>query len=192
MSEERNQESRRSDNYRGGRNSGYGGRGRGRNNRGGGGGFRGRRPPRRDPHEDERIQRLIRNAQDMLVDSTQAVCLEDLNAYERKRVHQFYDRKDDYETKTYRNGEEYLLWIFPVGKLRQYALDQAQSSLETGEQINLPPMSNYERFIVHDALKDIESIETNSFGEDDERHIRITPVRFGRKIKKIVKKLKLF
>lgn len=168
--------------------------GRGQDRRGGrGGSYRGGRDRfSRNRGEDEKIQRIIRNAQEMLANTVQAICLEDLNAYERKRIHQFFDNKSDFETKTYRNGEDYLLWIFPVGKLRQFAQEKAQEALDSGQEIDLPPMSNYERFIIHDALKGSESVETHSFGEAEERHIRITPVRFGRRLKKIVKKLKLF
>lgn len=147
---------------------------------------------RRNRQEDEKIQKLIRNAQEMLEHSNQAICLENLNAYERKRVHQFFDNKADFETKTYRNGEEYLLWIFPIAKLKQYAEEKAREALDSGIEIDLPPMSNYERFIIHDALKSMESVETSSYGESEERHIRITPVKFGRRLKKMVKKLKLF
>ncbi|RMD95884.1 MAG: hypothetical protein D6814_12440 [Calditrichaeota bacterium] len=161
---------------------------------------RGRRGPNRRNHsrhgrsreEDEKIQRLIRNVQELLADTNQAICLEDLNAYERKKIHQFFDNKADFETKTYRNGEEYLLWVFPITKLRQFAEEKARQALESGEEIDLPPMSNYERFIVHDALKSWDSVETTSYGEGDERHVRITPVRFGRKLKRMVKKIKFF
>ncbi len=151
---------------------------------------RGKHPRRRG--DDEKIQRLIRNIQELLADTNQAICLEDLNAYERKRIHQFFDNKADFETKTYRNGEDYLLWIFPVAKLRQFAEEKAREALETGEEIDLPPMSNYERFIVHDALKSWDNVETVSYGEGEERHVRITPIRFGRKLKRMVKKIKFF
>jgi len=161
------------------------------NNRGGHGG-RGGRPLGRNREDDEKIHKLIRNAQDLLADSNHAICLEDLNAYERKCIHHFFDNKADFETKTYRNNEDYLLWIFPIAKLRAYAEEKANEALNNGETIDLPPMSNYERFIIHDALKSFESVETNSFGENDERHIRITPVKFGRRFKKVIKKLKLF
>lgn len=173
-------------------NDGYkGGRPRGR--RGGNRPFRGkRRFQGRNREDDQRIQRLIRNAEEMLQHSNQAICLEDLNAYERKRIHQYFDGKPDFETKTYRNGEDFLLWIFPLKKLREYAYEKAQEALETGLEIDLPPMSSYERFIIHDALKSMESVETHSFGENEERHIRITPIKFGRRLKKMVKRLKLF
>lgn len=143
--------------------------------------------PRRE--EDEKVRELLRNVQQLLAESNQAVCLEDLNAYERKQVHQFFDRSPDFETKTYRDGEDYLLWVFPIAKLRQLAEDKAREALETGDEIDLPPMSNYERFIIHDALKTWDSIETESYGEADDRHVRIKPIRFGRKLKRIVKKI---
>ncbi len=158
------------------------GQGQGRANR--------QRPRRRE--EDEKIQRLIRNINDLLADTNQAICLEDLSAYERKRIHQYFDNKDDFETKTYRNGEDYLLWVFPIAKLRQLAEEKAREALELGEEVDLPPMSNYERFIIHDTLKSWDSVETASFGEGEERHVRITPVRFGRKLKRMVKKIKFF
>ena len=167
------------------RNRGRSHGGHGRYNKG-----RGHRPRSRE--EDEKIQQLIRDVSEMLVDANQAICLEDLNAFERKKIHQYFDRKADYETKTYRNGEDYLLWIFPLTKLRQLAEARAREALETGKDIDLPPMSSYERFIIHDALKDWDSVETSSFGEGEERHIRIKPMPFGRKLKKIVKKIKLF
>ncbi len=181
MSQEKSTESRR-----------HGGRqGRGRpSNRGGGPRNRGRHGRNRE--DDERIQKIIRNAQDMLSDTSQAICLEDLNAYERKRIHQYFENKGDFETKTYRNGEDYLLWIFPVGKLRRLAEEKAQEALDTGEEVDFPPMSNYERFIIHDTLKSWDSVETTSFGEGDERFVRITPQRFGRRLKRIAKRLKIF
>ncbi|KAA3611006.1 MAG: hypothetical protein DWQ05_21185 [Calditrichaeota bacterium] len=176
MSDNRRRPPRNSD--RGGSRKGsYQGRGQQRN---------------RNSQDDEKIQKTIRNAQNMLEDSIDAVCLEELNAYERMRVHQFFDNKADFETKTYRNGEDHLLWIFPVGNIREYAIEKARECTKSGEEFELHPMSNYERFIVHDVLKDDESVETTSVGEGDERFVKIVPVRFGRKIRKIARKLKLF
>lgn len=156
------------------------------------GAYQGRGHRGRNRQDDEKIQKTIRNAQNMLQDSIEAVCLEGLNAYERMRVHQFFDDKADFETKTYRNEEEYLLWIFPVGNLRDYAVDKARESVKTGEEFEFRPMSNYERFIIHDVLKDDDTVETESIGEDEQRYVKIKPVRFGRKVRKMVRKLKLF
>lgn len=118
--------------------------------------------------------------------------MDDLSAFERKRVHEFFEHKLDFETKTYRDGEKHVLWIFPVGNLKKFAETKANEALNTGDAVVLSPMSNYERFIVHDALKDLESVETTSEGEGAERHVVITPVKFGRRLKRIAKKIKLF
>jgi predicted RNA-binding protein Jag len=85
-----------------------------------------------------------------------------------------------------------VLWIFPVANLKKFVGDKAQEALDRGEEVALPPMSNYERFIVHNVLKEFGSIETASVGEGAERHIEIHPKKFGRGLKKIVKKIKLF
>jgi hypothetical protein len=52
-------------------------------------------------------------------------------------------------------------------------------------------MSSYERFLAHEVLKDVESVESISVGEGAERHIQIQPKKFGRGLKKIIKKIKL-
>jgi len=139
-----------------------------------------------------RVDQLLQEAEQALTDSINAVHLDDLSAFERKRVHEFFEHKLDFETKTYRDGEKHVLWVFPVGNLKKYAEAKANEALESGEAVALPPMSNYERFIIHDALKDLESVETTSEGESAERHVVITPAKFGRRLKSIAKKIKLF
>jgi len=64
--------------------------------------------------------------------------------------------------------------------------------LRSGQKVNLPPMSSYERFVIHDALKDMDSITANSFGENKDRHIVLEPKAFGRGLKRIIKKIRLF
>ena len=49
----------------------------------------------------------------------------------------------------------------------------AEKVLETGELIELEPMSSYERRLVHLALQDIEGIETDSMGVGAERRVVI-------------------
>jgi len=151
--------------------------------------FGGRRPER----PDARITKMIHDAEKQLLDSYAPIQLESLNAFERKQIHQHFERrKSEYETKTYRRDEEYVLWIFPVENLKKYAASKATEALESGEEIALPPMSNYERFLVHSVLKEFDNVETVSVGEGPERHIEIHPKKFGRSLKKIVKKIKLF
>ena len=59
-------------------------------------------------------------------------------------------------------------------------------------QYPFPTMSNYERFLIHDFLKDNDRIETISIGEGDSRYIEIHPKKFGRKLKNIIRKIKFF
>ncbi len=163
---------------------------------GGGRGYGGRRAPSdfgRPEEVDARIQELIRATEEKMNTSHEPVALENLAPFERKQIHQHFERrKMMYETKTYRRGEEYVLWIFPVANLKKFAESKAQEALTRGEEIALPSMSNYERFIVHNILKEFGSVETSSAGEGDGRHIVIQPKKFGRSLRKIVKKIKLF
>lgn len=143
-------------------------------------------------HDRRRIEQLLREAEQTLADSIKAVTFDNLSAFERKHVHEFFEHNSAFETKTYRDGDKYVLWVFPVGNLKTFAQEKANEAVATSSVVALPPMSNYERFIIHDALKDMESVETSSEGEASERHVLISPVKFGRRLRKIVKKIKLF
>ncbi|MCG3120125.1 MAG: hypothetical protein ALAOOOJD_02750 [bacterium] len=175
------------------------GRGRGDDRRGG---RQERRPGRYRPsgegsfertEDDPRITALIHETEQKLTDSTQPVALPNLNAFERKQVHRYFDRlKPAFETKTYRGDDEvHVLWVFPVANLKKFAEAQAKQAVDTDNAVALPPMGSYERFIVHNVLKEIDSIESYSEGEGAERHICIQPKKFGRGLKKIIKKIKL-
>lgn len=171
-----------------------GGRGR---REGGGPRHGGRRPHpgfQEEPQEvDARIQEMIDAAEARLSASHQPITLENLTPFERKQIHQHFERrKMMYETKTYRRGEDHVLWVFPVANLKKFAESKAKEALDRGEEIALPPMSNYERFIVHNLLKEFGSVETLSAGDGDNRHIVIQPKKFGRSLRKIAKKIKLF
>lgn len=188
-------ERRRSFNDRERRPRPGGGRGgpRGRDRRGGRGfGGRGFREHDEEP-PDPKITQLISEVEEKLNSSHTPVQIGQLNPFERKQVHRHFERnKALFETKTYRDGEDHVLWIFPVANLKKFVETKAQEALENGEDVALPPMSNYERFIVHNVLKDLGNIETTSVGEGEERHIEIHPKKFGRGLKRIVKKIKLF
>lgn len=56
-------------------------------------------------------------------------------------------------------------------KLVEDALAAAKKVVETGEPIDLPEMSSYERRLVHLALQEVEGVETESMGEGSERRI---------------------
>lgn len=143
--------------------------------------------------DDARINEIIRETEQKLQDSTQPVQLANLNAFERKQIHRHFERRRPaFETKTYRvDDESHVLWVFPVANLKKFVEAQAKQAIETDSEVALPPMSSYERFLAHEVLKDVESVESISVGEGAERHIQIQPKKFGRGLKKIIKKIKL-
>lgn len=177
----------------GGRREFKEGRPRGGPRRGGKGFGGGRFRDRQEEPPDPKITQLIHEVEEKLSSSHAPVQLPQLNPFERKQVHRHFERnKTLYETKTYRDGDDHVLWIFPVANLKKFVESKAQEALESGEDVALPPMSSYERFIVHNVLKEFGSIETSSVGEGAERHIEIHPKKFGRSLKRIAKKIKLF
>ncbi len=139
-----------------------------------------------------KIERLLRKVRTELDDSIEPIILPGLNAFERKLVHRHFDHNSNVVTKTYRDGEDFELRIYPVGNLRKFAQEKAEEAFQSGQKVNLPPMNSYERFVVHDALKDMEAITANSYGEDEDRHVVLEPKAFGRGLKKIIKKIRLF
>lgn len=152
--------------------------------------YRGRRP---EPSQESinKIDRILIDIQKQLRDSLEPVSVENLNAFERKRIHSFFDSKADYVTKTYRRGDQHVLKVFPVGNLKKLAKETAEKVLATGETIMLPYLDNFERFVVHDYLKDFGGIETKSIGEGHDRRLEIKQAKFGRSLKRIIKKIKL-
>jgi predicted RNA-binding protein Jag len=139
-----------------------------------------------------KIQRLLYKINSELGDSIEPISLTRLNAFERKLVHRHFDHNPNVVTKTYRHDDVYELMVFPVGNLRKYALAKANEAIATGDKVVLPKMSNYERFVVHEALKDLAEVKSNSYGEGEDRHIELVPEVFGRGLKRIIKKIKLF
>ncbi len=138
-----------------------------------------------------KIDRILIDAQKQLRDSLNPVSIDSLNSYERKRIHSFFDDKEDFETKTYRRNSTFVLKVFPVGNLKREAKAKADHVLETGEIYTFPRLSGYERYVIHNYLQDFQGIETESVGEEDDRRLQIKPVRFGRSLKKIMKKIRL-
>ncbi|HNS72337.1 MAG TPA: R3H domain-containing nucleic acid-binding protein [bacterium] len=155
----------------------------------------GRRDRRDDqPQEEvsEKVQQLIRQAEDDLVDSLTPVNLLQLDTNERRQVHRHFDRSLEYATKTYKLAEnEFELRVYPVGNLRRLAEKSAAQAIQTGKKVALPPMSSYERFVVHEALKANGSVKSASYGEGAERHVEVEPDLYGRSLKKMIKKIKL-
>lgn len=51
------------------------------------------------------------------------------------------------------------------------ALELAERVKKEAHEIELQPMNSYERLLVHDALKEVSGVRTESRGEGRERHI---------------------
>ncbi len=47
--------------------------------------------------------------------------------------------------------------------------------IASGEPVDLPPMSGFERRVIHVHVLDLGDVESESFGEGRERHVRISP-----------------
>jgi len=152
-----------------------------------------RRPSRGRPRsEDKNIKKLLSDLEEKLQDSLEPESLEGLNSFERKLVHRHFDHNPDYETRTYRDGDNYKLLVYPVGNITRFAQEKAQESVNQGAEVELPPMGSYERFVVHNALKEFAGVETVSEGDGHDRHVTIQCKKFGRGLKRIAKKIKLF
>ncbi|MEK7728545.1 MAG: R3H domain-containing nucleic acid-binding protein, partial [candidate division KSB1 bacterium] len=125
------------------------------------GGYR----PREEEEVDPRIAEMIRETEEKLAATYHPVQVENLNPFERKQFHRHFERrKSSYQTKTYRNEDNHVLWIFPVGNLKRFLEGKAQEAITSGVELALPPMSNYERFLAHYILKDLGTVESTSAG----------------------------
>jgi spoIIIJ-associated protein len=61
-------------------------------------------------------------------------------------------------------------------KVERLALQKADDARILGEPIDLMPMNASDRRVVHTVLGKFDDIKTESFGEDRERFVRITPL----------------
>jgi spoIIIJ-associated protein len=60
--------------------------------------------------------------------------------------------------------------------LERLADRSAERALESGESVELDPMSSVERKIVHLRLEAVEGVETSSAGAEPNRHVVVSPV----------------
>lgn len=147
----------------------------------------------RESHDSRgKIDKLLRQVRTELDSSIEPISLPNLNAFERKLIHRAFDHNPDIVTKTYRDGEEFELKVYPIGNLKRFVDEKAEQALETGETITLPHMSSYERYVIHDSLKSRDEIKSSSEGEGKDRHIVLEPNAFGRGLKKMIRKIRFF
>lgn len=62
-----------------------------------------------------------------------------------------------------------------VERLEELAIKTVEAVKESGEPVDLNPMSAYDRRIVHMQIAEQEGVETRSEGEGDRRHIVVLP-----------------
>jgi hypothetical protein len=112
-----------------------------------------------------------------------------LNPFQRKLIHRHFEKTGEYKVRTVRDdADEIVLVIYPVGHLQRIAETLLQEVLMTGESRGLPSMDSYERFVVHEYLKNRGGVRTESYGEAEDRHVEIFPI-FGRTPKKAKRRL---
>jgi len=139
-----------------------------------------------------RIERIIDSAMRRLKGSYRSVTLDNLTFAEARKIKAFFDGRSEFEARRYYQEDKVVLKIYPVENLKKLSEEKAREVLEKGESVSLPPMGSYERYLVHNFLKDWKGIETQSFGEGTDRRVEIRPQKFGRSLKRIIKKIKLF
>jgi len=59
--------------------------------------------------------------------------------------------------------------------LEKYANQIREEVLSSGQEMDLPRMSAYERRVIHLTLSEFDDVVTESFGEGRERHVRVMP-----------------
>jgi hypothetical protein len=143
--------------------------------------------PNRKP-DNSHVKKAIDNAEAVLRDSIEPALIRGLDGYQRKQVQRHFEKSQEYQVKFYKEKEETILRVYPVGFIRRLTEQKAQEVLMKGRPEELPPMGSFERFIVHDYLKDREGVRTESRGEGRDRRVEIQPL-FGRNPKKAKRKL---
>ncbi len=143
------------------------------------------RPPRQS---DEQVDKAIADVQAALYDRLEPAIIRELNGFQRKQVYRFFERTCEYKVKAVRENDDLILKVYPLGQLRRIAEQKTQLVLMKGKPESLPPMDSYQRFLIHDYLKDRDGVKTESSGEaGKDRHVEIHPV-FGRTTKKAKKR----
>jgi hypothetical protein len=140
------------------------------------------------PPLDEIVKESIAKVESFVFEGYEPVIITGLNSFQSKQAQRILEKAKEYQIKGYREDEQMILKVYPVGRLRRLAEQTAQEVMLKGDAVELPPMGSFQRFVIHDYFKDRQGVRTESFGEGDERRIRIQP-QYGRVPKKIKKRL---
>jgi spoIIIJ-associated protein len=60
--------------------------------------------------------------------------------------------------------------------LRDMAERIRREVVESGESVDMPPMTSYERRVIHVHLSHFSDVTTESFGKGSDRHVKVLPV----------------
>ena len=60
-----------------------------------------------------------------------------------------------------------------IARLQEHAKELAEKVLRTGHEEELEPMNPFERKLVHDAVGEVDGVETSSRGEEPDRYVVI-------------------
>jgi len=145
------------------------------------------RRPKTD-EKDEKVEKAITDAETILLDNIEPAAMRGFNGFQRKLIYDHFEKTQEYKIKTYREDDDVVIKVYPVGKIKRLAEEKAQEVLMNRRPEALPPMGSFQRFVVHDYLKEREGIHTESFGENRDRHVEIHPT-FGRGLKKAKRRL---
>ena len=63
-----------------------------------------------------------------------------------------------------------------ASRLVEQAREAAEAALDAGQEQALEPMDALERKIVHDAIAEMDGVESGSRGEDPNRYVVVSPV----------------
>ena len=137
---------------------------------------------------DPEVKKAIDQAMSALQEDLKPSVITGFNAFQRKQVFRYFEKMPEFGVKSYRQDEDFIMKVFPVGGLKRLAEQRAQEVLMQGEPEKLPPMGSYERFVIHAYLKDRGGVRTESEGEGPDRHVVIYPI-FGRHLKKAKRRL---
>ncbi|MFQ5771690.1 MAG: hypothetical protein ACE5HX_14245, partial [bacterium] len=107
-----------------------------------------KKPFSRRRYDNKNIPKIISEVEAKLQNSIKPESLVGLNSFERKLIHRHFDHNNDFQTRTYRDGDKFTLFVYPVGNIERFAKEKAQESLSSGAEVTLPPMGSYERYIV--------------------------------------------
>ena len=143
---------------------------------------------RSKPPLDDIVKESIARVEASSFENYEPVILTGLNSFQCNQAQRILEKANEYQVKGYREGDLMVLKVYPVGRLRRLAEQMAQEVMLKGEAVELPKMGSFQRFVVHEYFKDRQGVRTESFGEGEDRRIRIQQ-QYGRVMKKIKKKL---